>query len=120
MYAKASCALASPGTATLELALSGCPLVVSTIPDALTYVLGSLFVKAKHFAMPNVLLGRTAVEEFIFAPWSAAKRLGEISQAISRTDRGRASSIARELEKKVSGGKSAAELLCEFLESDTH
>jgi lipid-A-disaccharide synthase len=120
MYAKASCALASPGTATLELALSGCPLVVSTVPDALTYVLGSLFVKAKHFAMPNVLLGRAAVEEFIFAPWSAAKRLGELSQALAHTDREQASSIARELEKIVAGGKSAAELLCKFLESDSH
>ena len=120
MYAKASCALASPGTATLELALLGCPLVVSTVPDALTYVLGSLFVKAKHFAMPNVLLGRTAVEEFIFAPWSARRRISELSQALSRTDRGHASSIACELEKIVAGGKSAAELLCEFLESDPH
>lgn len=65
LYGSGAAALATPGTVTLELALSGTPLVVATKPDLLTYVLGSLFVKTKVFAMPNLLMNKIMVPEFI-------------------------------------------------------
>lgn len=65
LYGSAAAALATPGTVTLELALSGTPLVVATKPDFLTYVLGSLFVKTRVFAMPNLLMGKMVIPEFI-------------------------------------------------------
>jgi lipid-A-disaccharide synthase len=65
LYGSGVAALATPGTVTLELALSGTPLVVATKPDLLTYVLGSLFVKTRVFAMPNLLMGKMVIPEFI-------------------------------------------------------
>ena len=65
LYGSGSAALATPGTVTLELALSGTPLVVATKPDLLTYILGSLFVRTRLFAMPNLLMGKQIVPEFI-------------------------------------------------------
>ena len=65
LYGSAAAALATPGTVTLELALSGTPLAVATKPDFLTYVLGSLFVKTRVFAMPNLLMGKMVIPEFI-------------------------------------------------------
>jgi lipid-A-disaccharide synthase len=65
LYGAATAALATPGTVTLELALSGTPLVVATRPDFLTYVLGSLLVRTKIFAMPNLLMGKKLVPEYI-------------------------------------------------------
>ena len=65
LYGAGSAALAAPGTVTLELALSGTPLVVATKPDLVTYILGSLFVKTRLFAMPNLLMEKPMVPEFI-------------------------------------------------------
>ena len=119
-YGRASCALAAPGTVTLELSLSGCPLVVATVPDRLTYVLGSLFVKAKYFAMPNILLGRAAVREFICAPWALRRQEPQIRQALEESLNKNATGLVAELEQQLQGGKSAAELFSEFVESDAH
>ncbi|MBR2469907.1 MAG: lipid-A-disaccharide synthase [Fibrobacter sp.] len=65
LFGAASMALATPGTVTLELALSGAPLVVATKPDFLTYALGKLLVKTRTFAMPNILMGNSLIPEFI-------------------------------------------------------
>lgn len=120
IYGRASCALAAPGTVTLELSLSGCPLVVATVPDRLTYALGSLFVKAKYFAMPNILLGRAAVREFICAPWAVRRQEPQIRQALEESMNKNATGLVAELEQQLQGGKSAAELFGEFVEGDAH
>ena len=65
LFGSASMALATPGTVTLELALSGTPLVVATKPDFLTYSLGKLLVKTRTFAMPNILMKKMLIPEFI-------------------------------------------------------
>lgn len=124
MYGGAAGALVAPGTATLELALSGCPQVVLTVPDALTYIMGSLLVKARHFAMPNILLSRGAVPEFICAPWALKGTAPKVRQALQSMQndgaKAAAASVADELNSIVAGGKSAAELLGEFFQGNAH
>ena len=124
MYGGAAGALVAPGTATLELALSGCPQVVLTVPDALTYIMGSLLVKARHFAMPNILLSRGAVPEFICAPWALKGAAPKVRQAVQSMQndgaKAAAASVADELNSIVAGGKSAAELLGEFFQGNAH
>lgn len=124
MYGGAAGALVAPGTATLELALSGCPQVVLTVPDALTYIMGSLLVKARHFAMPNILLSRGAVPEFICAPWALKGAAPKVRQALQSMQndgaKAAAASVADELNSIVAGGKSAAELLGEFFQGNAH
>lgn len=58
-------ALISMGTATLEAALLGVPHVACYRVSRITYKLVQLLVHVRHFAMPNIILGRAAVPELI-------------------------------------------------------
>ncbi len=60
------CVVAS-GTATLECALVGTPLVAVYRVNALTYALGRLLVRAPFITLPNLIAGRAVVPEFIQA-----------------------------------------------------
>ncbi|MCB9759351.1 MAG: lipid-A-disaccharide synthase [Alphaproteobacteria bacterium] len=60
-----ACLVAS-GTATLELALMGRPMVVAYAVHPLTYAVGrALVTGVEHIALPNLILGRTGVPEHI-------------------------------------------------------
>lgn len=120
LYGNARYAMSAPGTATLELALSGCPLVVATVPDALTYVLGSLFVKSRHFAMPNILLSHEAVKEFVCAPWTVRKMLPLIEETVKKVDRQSAEDIADALAQIVGAGRLASEFFGELVQGNPH
>ena len=60
----ARAALAASGTATLELALSGCPMVVSYRVDRLALLFRKL-VRPPHFALANLVLGERAFPELM-------------------------------------------------------
>lgn len=63
---RAERALAKSGTVTLELAMAGVPTVVAHRVSPVTYWLGRALVRGvKHLALPNVLLKREAVPEFV-------------------------------------------------------
>lgn len=61
----ADVALAASGTVTLELALSGTPMAVAYRANPLTAALVRRLIKVRHVAIPNILLGREVVPEFI-------------------------------------------------------
>ena len=58
-------AIASSGTVTLECAWFRVPTVVLYKTSWITYLLGKLFLKVKHIAMPNLLANREVFPEFI-------------------------------------------------------
>lgn len=59
-------ALVASGTATLETALLGCPMVIVYRVSPLTYVLGRLLVRGVNYVgMPNILAGRRLVPELL-------------------------------------------------------
>jgi lipid-A-disaccharide synthase len=58
-------ALVASGTATVETALMGCPMVVAYRVAPLTYALGRLLVKTEHIGMVNIIAGRRICPEFI-------------------------------------------------------
>ena len=58
-------AIASSGTVTLECAWFKVPTVVLYKTSWITYLLGKLFLKVKHIAMPNLLANREVFPEFI-------------------------------------------------------
>lgn len=60
----ATAALAASGTVTLELAITGTPMVVAYKYDKLLHLLRPL-IKADMFALANHILGRKAFPEFI-------------------------------------------------------
>ena len=102
LYGSAAAALATPGTVTLELALSGTPLVVATKPDWLTYVLGSLFVKTNAFAMPNLLMGKLMVPEFIGL--CSKKMLPNILKALESLDPASSRQLSIDLTERLGKG----------------
>jgi lipid-A-disaccharide synthase len=63
--AHARCAVVSSGTATVETALLGTPMVVIYRLSDWTYRLGKNWVKTPFYAMVNLILGEAAVPELI-------------------------------------------------------
>lgn len=115
LFSMATAAISAPGTATLELALSAVPLTVVTIPDAMTYMLGSLLVSSRRFAMPNILLHKDAVPEFIIAPWGKEGNISAILQSLMHAKKESAKEIADELEKNLKEGKTPDQLIQCFM-----
>ena len=73
VVAASELALAASGTATLETALLGCPMVVAYKMSPLTYALARMLVRGvDYIAMPNILAGREVVPELIRAASTSA------------------------------------------------
>ena len=53
------------GTASLEAAMTGLPLVVVYRMNSLSYLLGRLLVKVDHIAMPNLVAGERVLQELV-------------------------------------------------------
>jgi lipid-A-disaccharide synthase len=62
-YSKAVCV--ASGTATLETALLGTPMVICYKISPLSYILGRLLIKLKYIGLVNIISGRQIVPELI-------------------------------------------------------
>ena len=116
-YACHAAALCMPGSATLELALSGVPLVVADVLDPLTYFIGKHFVKTDYFALPNILLQRGAVPEFFYTRRSACKKssITAVANALGKCNIETSRGIADDLDKTFVDAKNPESLMLEFL-----
>jgi lipid-A-disaccharide synthase len=63
--AHATAAIVASGTATVEAALCGTPMVVVYRTSKLSYMLGKPFVQVPHYAMVNLIAKRRLVPEII-------------------------------------------------------
>ncbi|MBA3296394.1 MAG: lipid-A-disaccharide synthase [Acidobacteria bacterium] len=75
VLAAADAAVVASGTATVQAALHGCPMVVVYRLSPITYRLGKPFVRVDTYAMPNLVAGRRVVPELIqsaFTPGAVA------------------------------------------------
>jgi lipid-A-disaccharide synthase len=66
-------AVVASGTATVEAAMMGTPMVVVYRVTPVTWALGRPLVKVPHFAMVNLIAGHEVVPELIQADFTAAK-----------------------------------------------
>lgn len=62
---EATLGMVCSGTATLEAAYFGLPMVITYKVTPLTYVLGRLLIRVPHLGMPNVLAKREIVPELL-------------------------------------------------------
>lgn len=86
----ASAGVVASGTATVEAALLGLPMVVVYRVSPLTYALGRPFVRVPHYAMANLIAGRGVVEELIqgaFRPEAVAREVLQLLEDPVRRDR---------------------------------
>jgi lipid-A-disaccharide synthase len=65
LQAHSDIALVASGTATLETAILGTPLVMAYRVSPLTYRIGRRLVKIPHMALVNVVAGKKVVPEFV-------------------------------------------------------
>ena len=88
-------AICSSGTATLENALLGVPMVVVYKLSWPTYAIARAIVKVKHIAMANLLAGKTVVPELIQRDATAPRVFLEASRILD--DEENAAAIRGEL-----------------------
>lgn len=117
---RATLAITASGTATMECAFAGCPMIVVYKVNWLTYLIGRALVTVKWLAMPNVIAGRAIVPEFIqhaAKPQTVATQASELL-----ADAGRRAAMQRELAAVVAtlggpgAGGRAAELIWETIQ----
>jgi len=80
-------AIASSGTVTLECAWFRVPTVVLYKTSWLTYLLGRMFVKINHIAMPNVLAECEMFPEFIQRAATSQNLVREVSRFLDKKNR---------------------------------
>jgi len=74
----AAVALVASGTATVEAALLGTPMVVVYRVSPLTYAVGRPLVHVPHVAMANLIAGREVVRELIQADFTPERVCAEV------------------------------------------
>jgi lipid-A-disaccharide synthase len=111
--------MTTSGTASLEIALLGVPMVIAYKLSSFTYRLGRLLVKTPYIGLPNIILGKPAIKELIQNDASPDKLAAEISKIL--TDTSYAEQMRQDLQevKKLlgegGGSKTMAHLALEML-----
>jgi len=77
-------AISASGTATLENALLGIPMVIIYKTSALSYALGKKIVKTKFIGLPNILSEKLIAPEFIQADATTEKILPVIKDLLRK------------------------------------
>lgn len=87
--------LISSGTATLEAAITGAPMVVTYRMLPLTYMIGKRLVHLEHGSLPNIVAGKGIVPELIQGDATGEKMAEEVLNILN--DKGRTEDMRREL-----------------------
>ena len=113
---RCSMAIVASGTATLECAMAGLPMLVIYKTSWFTYLLGRLVVKLPYLSMVNVLAGEKVVPEFLQGA-AHPRLLTTAALQILRNPRGseKMAQRIREVATKL-GGPGAAERAAEEVE----
>jgi lipid-A-disaccharide synthase len=89
LIAASELSLTASGTATLEVALLGRPMVIMYRASPLTYLAGRALVHVPWIGMPNLIAGRRIVPELIQGRASAAEIAREADAILSSPERAR-------------------------------
>ena len=83
----ADLALVASGTATLETALLGVPMIIVYKISLLSYFIGRLFVDVKNIGLVNIVAGKTIVPELIQRDASGKRIAGEALAILKNGER---------------------------------
>lgn len=118
----AAAAVVASGTATVETALLGTPMVVVYRLSGLTYALGRPLVRVPHFAMVNLIAGARVVPELIQHEMTPEKVAAEVLALLDEPARAAAMRAAlAEVRRRMGppgASRRAAEAVLEALEND--
>ncbi len=111
-------ALAKPGTATVEIALLGTPLVVAARVHPFTAFLGRRLIRVSSLTMPNLIAGENVVPEFLQEE-AEPERIAETLQSLLNGPEGKAQRGAfEEVRERLGAGGAAsraADIVLEML-----
>ena len=121
VLAASDAVVTASGTATVQTALHGRPMVIAYKLSMLTYVMGRAFVRLEHFGMVNLIAGRKIVPELIqrnCTPARIADETVSLLTDMARSTRMRAD-LAMVRERLGDGGASrrAAQAVLEAVRS---
>jgi lipid-A-disaccharide synthase len=91
VLAASDAAITASGTATVQAAIHGCPMVVVYKLSPLTYRLGKPFVRLDTYAMANLIAGKRLVTELIQDACTPARIVEETVALVE--DQGRRSAV---------------------------
>ncbi len=116
----ADLALVASGTATVEAALLGTPMVVFYRVSAATWIVGKPLVNVAHYSMVNLLAGRAIVPELIQGDFTAERLFAEAKRLLeNEADRTRMREQLSVVEQSLRADRPAAEraaaVICEGL-----
>ncbi len=84
----ADCAVICSGTATLEAAILGLPMVITYHLHPLDNLMARFLIQTRYFALPNILAGRQIVPEFLNpSPQAIIDHIIDLLKPNSGTDR---------------------------------
>lgn len=84
--AEADAALTTSGTATLELAVAGLPMVVTYKVSALSAWFARRLIQVPNVAMPNLIAGRTIVPELLQEDCTPERIVAEVDRLLCSAD----------------------------------
>jgi lipid-A-disaccharide synthase len=87
--AAADLAIVSSGTATVETALLGKPMIVVYRLSPLTALLAKPLVRTKFFSMVNLIAGRAVVPELIQDDFTSQRLAAEVEKLLSSSQEGK-------------------------------
>lgn len=113
--AAADATVTASGTATVQAALHGCPMVIVYRVSPLTKMLGRMFVKLDTFGMVNLVAGERVVPELIQERFTPAAVSDEVVSLLTDSvRRGAMVSKLRDVTHKL-GGKGGARRAAEAI-----
>jgi lipid-A-disaccharide synthase len=101
--AAADVALSSSGTATLECAVIGTPVVVMYRLTAITHWLAKRLVKLPHFGLINIIAGREVVPELIQQDVNGERIAAEVRRLAEPVEHARVRAALAEVKQKLGG-----------------
>ena len=104
----ADVALAKPGTVTLEVALLGTPLVVTTRVNRFTAFVIRRLVKLRSYTMPNLIAGESIVPELLQEDADPARIAEALLALLAGPARARQLAAFGAVERALGGGGAAA------------
>ncbi len=117
IIAASELALVTSGTATLETALLGCPMVIAYKASALTYIVGRMLVTGVDFiGMPNILAGRQIVPELVQGGVTAENLVRAAEPLLNETIRAQTVSALGSLRTRLGSPGAAARVAAMALE----
>ncbi len=115
--------MVASGTATLQTALLGTPMVVLYKMTPISYFIGRILIKIKNIAIVNIVAGKTIVPELIQNQATPGKIEKEMFDLLTNNKRRVAmikqlSEVSQKLGEKGANNR-AADVVLEFLEKTT-